>query len=212
MWEGLYVAYRWPSIEDSTPDELFYLLPRIGVYHVDDAFRAQLTQLYRLLIPASGQVLDLCSQHDSHLPNEIDYELTVHGMNQLELLANGRAKDRFTRNFNSDPSLPELADESFDAVLMSVSIQYMQNPVQILAEARRVLRPGGKLIVSFSNRMFFTKAVEAWRSQKTMRGLADLVLEYFVEAGFKDIRIANRVRVADDADWFRWRLRGCRMC
>ena len=182
-------------LQDGTPDELFYLIPRIGVYHVDDEFRAQLRQLYRLLIPAEGQVLDLCSQHDSHLPTEVNYTLTVHGMNQLELLANTRAKERFTRNFNNDPTLPELADETFDAVLMAVSIQYMQNPVQLLKEVRRVLRPGGIFIVSFSNRMFFTKAVEVWRSQKTMRGLADLVVSYFSEAGFQDVRVANGVRL-----------------
>ena len=191
------------GIEDSTPDELFYLIPRIGVYHVDDAFRAQLTQLYRLLIPAGGRVLDLCSQHDSHLPTEVEYELTVHGMNQLELLTNTRATARFTRNFNTDPTLSEFADQSFDAVLMAVSIQYMQNPVELAKEVRRVLRPGGTFIVSFSNRMFFTKALEVWRSQKTMSGLADLVVSYFLEASFEDVRSANRVRVADDADWLR---------
>ncbi|CAE7584229.1 RANGAP1 [Symbiodinium necroappetens] len=188
---------------DGTPDELFYLIPRIGVYHVDDAFRAQLRQLYKVLIPAGGQVLDLCSQHDSHLPTDVNYELTVHGMNQLELLANTRAASRFTRNFNNDPTLPEFEDDTFDAVLMAVSIQYMQNPVRLISEVRRVLRPGGTFIVSFSNRMFFTKAVEVWRSQKTMRGLADLVMGYFSEAGFTDVQAANRVRGVSDTDWLR---------
>ena len=179
------------------------MIPRIGVYHVDDAFRAQLRQLYKVLIPADGQVLDLCSQHDSHLPTDIDYTLTVHGMNQLELLANTRAASRFTRNFNNDPTLSEFEDDTFDAVLMAVSIQYMQNPVLLISEVRRVLRPGGTFIVSFSNRMFFTKAVEVWRSQTTMRGLADLVTGYFNEAGFTDVRVANRVRAVEDTDWLR---------
>ncbi|CAL1132410.1 unnamed protein product [Cladocopium goreaui] len=186
---------------DGFPDELFYLVPRIGVYHVDDAFRAQLTELYRQLIP-SGNVLDLCSQHDSHLPSEGDYTLTVHGMNQLELMANTRAKDRFTRNFNEDPSLRELPPASFDAVVMAVSIQYMQRPVDLLSEAFRVLKPGGVLIVSFSNRMFFTKAIEVWRSQRNMKGLVNLVLNYFRESGFQDVRAANRVQTDDQtAGW-----------
>lgn len=185
---------------DGFPDELFYLVPRIGVYHVDDAFRAQLTELYRQLIPSGGRVLDLCSQHDSHLPSEGDYTLTVHGMNQLELMANTRAKDRFTRNFNEDPSLRELPSASFDAVVMAVSIQYMQRPVDLLSEAVRVLRPGGVLIVSFSNRMFFTKAIEIWRSQRNMKGLVNLVLNYFRESGFQDVRAANKVQ-ADQTGW-----------
>ena len=200
-----FLCKLWASLtlQDGTPDELFYLIPRIGVYHVDDAFRAQLRQLYKVLIPAGGQVLDLCSQHDSHLPTDVNYELTVHGMNQLELLANTRAASRFTRNFNNDPTLPEFEDDMFDAVLMAVSIQYMQNPVRLISEVRRVLRPGGTFIVSFSNRMFFTKAVEVWRSQKTMRGLADLVMGYFSEAGFTDVQAANRVRGVSDTDWLR---------
>ena len=45
-----------------------------------------------------------------------NYSLTVHGMNQLELMANSRASQRFTRNFNEDPSLRELSTGSFDAV------------------------------------------------------------------------------------------------
>lgn len=181
---------------DGTPDELFYLLPRVGIYHVDDGFRAQLTQLYRLLVPPNGDVLDLCSQHDSHLPPEVEYRsLTVHGMNYLELLANRRATRRFTQNFNRDPQLEQLADESVDAALMSVSIQYMQRPGELLREVHRALRPGGVAIVSFSNRMFFTKAVEAWRSQSSMRGLATLVQGYFAEAGFTGVRVANGVRL-----------------
>ena len=64
-------------------------------------------------------------------------------------------------------------------VVMAVSIQYMQRPVDLLGEAFRVLRPGGVLIVSFSNRMFFTKAIEIWRSQRNMKGLVNLVLNYF---------------------------------
>lgn len=180
---------------DGMPDELFYILPRIGVYHVDDSFRAQLTELYRLLLKPGGNILDLCSQHDSHLPQEVEYEsITVHGMNYLELLANKRATDRFTHNFNSDASLSRFDSGSFDAVAMAVSIQYMQKPVDLLKEIRRVLKPGGVVVVSFSNRMFFTKAVDAWRSKRTMRGLADLVLGYFAEAGLGGVQAANGVR------------------
>jgi len=179
---------------DVTPDELFYVIPRIGIYHVDDGWRAQLTELYRLLIPSGSDVLDLCSQHDSHLPAGVEYNsLTVHGMNYLELLANQRANSRFTRNFNADPSLRDLKDESLDAVLMAVSIQYMQQPLVLFEEVRRVLRPGGVFVVSFSDRMFFTKAINAWTRQRSMSSLAQLVLSYFTDSGFVGVRAANRV-------------------
>ena len=41
-----------------------------------------------------------------------------------------------------DPALP-FPDDSFDAVLCCVSIDYLIRPVEVLAEAARVLRPGG---------------------------------------------------------------------
>jgi len=40
--------------------------------------------------------------------------------------------------------------------------QYLQQPEEVAAELMRVLRPGGQLIVSFSNRMFAQKAPRIW--------------------------------------------------
>jgi SAM-dependent methyltransferase len=37
------------------------------------------------------------------------------------------------------------------------SVQYMQQPELVFAEIYRVLKPGGVCIMTFSNRMFFTK-------------------------------------------------------
>ena len=40
--------------------------------------------------------------------------------------------------------------------------QYLQYPEAIASELLRVTRPGGQVIVAFSNRMFFTKAPLIW--------------------------------------------------
>ena len=100
----------------------------------------------------------------SHLPPEIDYgEVIGHGMNAEELAANPRLSRWFAQNLNRDPVLP-LADDSLDAAMICVSIQYLQQPVAVLREVARVLRPGAPLVISFSNRCFWTKAVAVWRA------------------------------------------------
>src|SRR5204862_3855603 len=80
------------------------------------------------------------------------------------------------------PTLP-LADAHFDAAMICVSIQYLQHPVAVLRGVRRVLRPGAPLVISFSNRCFWTKAVAVWRALDD-GGHAALVERYLEHAGF----------------------------
>ena len=54
----------------------------------------------------------------------------------------------------------------------------LQQPEMIFAEMRRLLKPGGLAIVSFSNRMFPHKAIQAWRDNSES-GRVELVKEYF---------------------------------
>jgi hypothetical protein len=146
---------------DPSDDGLFYTQPRF-VTHVDDPFIAQLTDLYRQRLKPGSHILDLMSSWVSHLPEELSFaEVIGHGLNAQELQRNPRLDRWFVQNLNQTPQLP-LADASLDAVLIAVSVQYLQNPEAVFQESRRVLRPGGQLIVSFSNRMFFQKAIQAW--------------------------------------------------
>jgi hypothetical protein len=55
----------------------------------------------------------------------------------------------------------------------------MQQPERVFAEIYRVLKPGGVVIMSFSNRMFYTKAIQAWRDA-TDYGRIGLVKQYFM--------------------------------
>ncbi|CAM9889048.1 unnamed protein product, partial [Phaeothamnion confervicola] len=42
-------------------------------------------------------------------------------------------------------------------------IDYLNKPVEVLKDVGRVLRPGGKVILSMSNRLCFpTKAIKIW--------------------------------------------------
>src|SRR5439155_21202573 len=184
---------------DAEEDELFYEPPRL-VQHIDDGAIAALTGLYRAVLPAGGVLLDLMSSWVSHLPPEIAYgEVIGHGMNAAELAANPRLGRWFVQNLNRDTRLP-LADGSLDAAMICVSIQYLEQPVAVLCDVRRVLRPGAPLVISFSNRCFWTKAVAVWRSLDDS-GHLRLVERYLRHAGFEPVEtrmLAERVEDVSD--------------
>ncbi len=156
-----------------------------------------MTELYRTVLPAGGALLDLMSSWISHLPPEIQYrEIVGHGMNAGELAANPRLSRWFVQDLNKDPRLP-LADAGSDAAMICVSIQYLQQPVVVLREVRRVLRPGAPIVISFSNRCFWTKAVAVWRALDD-RGHAALVERYLEHAGFAAVETRVLAEYVED--------------
>jgi SAM-dependent methyltransferase len=184
---------------DAEPDELFYEPARL-VTHIDDGAIAALTGFYRRTLPAGGVLLDLMSSWVSHLPPEIAYaEVIGHGMNAEELAANPRLDRWFVQNLNRAVDLP-LAAASLDAATICVSIQYLEQPVSVLREVRRVLRPQAPIVIAFSNRCFWTKAVAIWRALDDA-GHAGLVATYLRHAGFADIE-THRLRewIEDESD------------
>jgi SAM-dependent methyltransferase len=180
---------------DDRDDDLFYDEPRF-VVHVDDGFVERLRALYAEVLSPGDRVLDAMSSWTSHLPETAFARVVGHGMNRAELAANDRLDEWFVQDLNAERRLP-LETGSFDAVLCAVSVQYLQYPAAVFAEFRRVLRPGGVLVVSFSNRLFPTKAVRAWR-EATMDGRADLVRAYLAAAGGFDEPTVVREQPSND--------------
>lgn len=171
--------------EDENDDGDFYLPERL-VTHIDDDAIAALTEYYRSILSPGADVLDLMSSWVSHLPEDLPLgEVVGHGMNRAELDANPRLTQALVQDLNSEPSLP-LADDSFDAALCCVSVQYLVDPVAMFTEVRRVLRPGRPVVISISNRCFPTKAVRIWLGLD-MQSRAGLVGLYLEAAGFGEI-------------------------
>ena len=85
-------------------------------------------------------------------------------------------------------------DEDVDAVVCCVSIDYLTRPIEVLEEAGRVLRPGGTLAITFSNRCFPTKAVRGWLlTDDEQHG--QLVAELVRRAGaFTEAEVSLRTR------------------
>ena len=162
---------------DVSNDRDFYDTPRF-VTHVDSGFIDRLTTLYRERLLPDTRIFDMMSSWVSHLPKETQFaHVEGHGLNAEELARNPRLNHYFVQDLNANPQLP-LQDQDFDAVLNTVSVQYLQYPEAIFAEIHRILKPGGIAIVSFSNRMFYQKAIEAWRDgSEAIR--VELVKSYF---------------------------------
>lgn len=162
---------------DDSDDQLFYSYPRF-VTHVDPGFIHQLTSLYRQRLQPDTRILDLMSSWVSHLPAEITFShVEGHGLNAEELFRNKQLHHYFVQNINTDPKLP-FPDQNFDAVINCVSVQYMQYPEAVFSEIHRILKPNGIAIISFSNRMFYQKAIQAWRDSSEKKRV-ELVKSYF---------------------------------
>jgi SAM-dependent methyltransferase len=143
---------------DPLPDVMFYEYDRF-VTHIDDRAIAAVGALYTEL-GIAGRVLDLMSSWLSHFERAPE-DLVVLGLNARELTANKQAASAVVYDLNDDPTLP-FEDASFDAVTCCVSVDYLVHPIEVFREVRRVLRPGGVFVNTFSNRFFPTKVIRGW--------------------------------------------------
>jgi SAM-dependent methyltransferase len=171
---------------DETPDDRFYVPDRF-VTHIDDRAIAAVGTLYRHLA-LTGSVLDIMSSWVSHFLDRPD-ELVALGMNERELAANAMAHSTVIHDLNIDPTLP-FPDGRFDAITCCVSIDYLVRPIDVLRDAARVVKPGGAVVCTFSNRCFPTKVVQGWlRLDDEAR--VGVVAEYFrLAAGYDEPNMA----------------------
>jgi SAM-dependent methyltransferase len=136
----------------------------------------------------------------SHLPADVAFARVCGiGLNRDELAANPRLTEWSVQDLNASPQLPH-PDASFDAVVNAVSVQYLARPVEVFAEVRRVLRPGGRSIVAMSHRCFPTKAVRAFHVLPR-DGRFELVATYHALAGFAATESLDRSPADADPLW-----------
>jgi SAM-dependent methyltransferase len=184
---------------DETDDALFYSFPRF-VVHIDDWAIATIGEIFEQRLPRNAVLLDLMSSWRSHLPAALNpTSVTGLGLNRAEMEDNPALTEVVVHDLNRNPRLP-FADGSFDGATLTVSIQYLCRPIEVFADVGRVLRPGAPLVVSFSNRMFPTKAILVWqRATESQR--VELVKQYFVACGmFGDVETIQRWSDAGYAD------------
>ncbi len=166
---------------DESDDAQFYATDRF-VSHLDSLALETVEKLIgELIVEENPVLLDLMAGWDSHIPEKLEPSKVVGlGLNRNELSENTSLSEIVIHDLNKDPILP-FPNNTFDAVLNTVSVDYMTKPIQVFREVGRILRPGGLFLVIFSNRMFPEKAIRVWKeSSEDERVL--LVEDFFKEA------------------------------
>ncbi len=175
---------------DMKPDPIFYEQPRL-VQHLDDTAVGKVRELYGELLSSGMRVLDLMSSWQTHVPSDRHLsQLTGLGLNRQELEKNDALHDWVVHDLNENPMLP-FAREEYDAVICTVSVEYLIRPETVFDQLARVLRPDGLLGVTFSNRWFPPKVIRIWEELHEFERMG-LVLEYFQTTGkFKDLETCS---------------------
>lgn len=169
---------------DETADTAFYSMSRM-TDHLDATALQNVAELYASLVPDNARILDLMSSVNSHLAGLSPQHVTGLGMNSEELQANAGLDERIVQDLNSNAQLP-FDDESFDAVICTVSVEYLTDPLAVFAEVKRVLKPGGIFINVFSNRWFPPKVINLWIDLHEYERMG-LVSEYYLLNEFSNL-------------------------
>ena len=193
---GLQLPYQWlgqdsyspyPFIREKDDDASYYHGARL-VNHLDDTALNNLESIYSRLLCPGDKILDLMSSYNSHLSEDFRRShITGLGMNKEELHQNKMLSYNLVHDLNTRPTLP-FENSTFEAVICSLSIEYLTKPLEVMEEIARVTVPGGKFITTFSNRWFAGKEIQPWADLHEFERLG-LVLDYYRRVGhFENIR------------------------
>lgn len=166
---------------DERDDRIFYEQPRF-VTHIDSQAIETISTLYGNILKPGMRVLDLMSSWRSHIPESVQLKSLVGlGLNREEMENNPQLTGHVVHDLNIDPRLP-FGDQTFDAAICSVSVEYMTNPFHVFPDVARILKPEGYFVHTFSNRWFPPKAIRMWTELNEFERMG-LVLEYFLGSG-----------------------------
>jgi SAM-dependent methyltransferase len=184
---------------DKSPDPQFYEKPRL-INHIDGQAMSFLSSEYKRLITPGMEVLDLMSSAITHLPRNQNLRVSGLGLNAQEMAANPGLDSYLVHDLNAEPGLP-YADSSFDAVLCSLSMEYLTRPYEVVKEIARVLRPGGIIAAGVSNRWFPPKVTRLWQELhefERMGFILDTMLSTGILTNLETVSIRNWWRPEDD--------------
>lgn len=120
--------------------------------------------LYHTLIQESDTILDLMCGSNSHMPSDVTYKNLIGiDLNPQALKENNALTRKITQDINDKPELP-LKDNSVDYICLCCVIEYLRHPFTTLEECLRILKPGGRIIISFSSQLLPLRATALWQA------------------------------------------------
>jgi len=179
-------------LEDKARARLFYkylsqVYDRVNPFIWNERMRTEALEL--LDIDAEDRVLDVGCGTGFGTEGILEHTADVYGLDQSpHQLGKAREKlgDDPVQFCLGDAERLPFADDTFDVVWSSGSIEYWPNPVTALRECRRVVRPGGDVLVVGPN----------YPKSSVFQKLADAIMLFydeddadrmFAEAGFEDV-------------------------
>ncbi len=168
--------------QDEGDDAEFFREPSLNPFW-DQTALLEVSRLYQQLIPPQADILDLMAGVHSPL-QQTDLDCaSVHcaGLNAEELAHNPVCSERQVLNVNQIRVLP-YADRQFDVVLIHAAVEYVTQPQLLCREISRVLKPAGRIIISFTNRYLSGKAIRCWTEAYDFERPA-IVLSYLRSTG-----------------------------
>jgi SAM-dependent methyltransferase len=187
---------------DESDDAGFFSAPDLNPFWDNTALKV-VSSLYDDLLTDGSHILDLMAGAHSPLQNTNIHpaSFTCAGLNLQELAANSICTHCDQINVNTADALAIYQQHQFDAVLIHAAIEYVTKPDQLMLQIARILKPGGRIIISYSNRSVTAKVVQIWNELHEFERPA-LVLSYLQNSGsftrFNSFSMRGLFRPEDD--------------
>lgn len=149
--------------EEAQPlfDALEYWSTSTQVTELDSEAAEKLREHYAFYLEDDISVLELGAAEDSYLPTDLKLSRHV-GVSAEEkaMKANPSITETMVVDLNKvvdgrdvdDDQFRQLAEEPFDVVIMANTVPYLTKPREVFRSAWYLLKPGGKMIVSFASK------------------------------------------------------------
>lgn len=167
--------HEQPSAEEYSEDSYDpALMERLYPRYVE-AFRAK-ERAYRRLLPAGAKVLEVGSHYGAFLQTAAEWGWQAEGVDVGRDTSRFAQSKGFTVHVAALEELP-LPNASFDGVFIWNCFEQMDDPHPTLEASRRILKPGGLLVVRTPNGLFYSLCRKLLEDPGLQGGAKEFLLE-----------------------------------